>query len=72
VDPQAPFDTFVKIGGSDQTGGTGLGLAIVKSFAAAMDIAVEAGAGANGKGAAFTLRFRKPLTLSPVAAGDAE
>ncbi|MFS8064163.1 MAG: DUF4118 domain-containing protein [Luteimonas sp.] len=72
ADPQAPFDTFVTIGGSDQTGGTGLGLAIVKSFAAAMGIAIEAGAGPNGKGAAFTLRFPKSLTLDPAAAGDAD
>ena len=72
ADAQAPFDTFAKIGGSDQTGGTGLGLAIVKSFAAALDITVEAGVGSNGKGAAFILRFPKSLTLSPVAAGDAD
>jgi two-component system sensor histidine kinase KdpD len=71
-DPQASLDTFVRIGGSDQKGGTGLGLAIVKSFAAAMGIAVEAGAGTNGKGAAFTLRFPQELTLSAVAAGDVE
>jgi len=71
ADPAAPFDTFATIAGSDQTGGTGLGLAIVKSFASAMGMAVEAGAGPNGKGAAFTLRFPQPLTLSPVAAGDA-
>jgi two-component system sensor histidine kinase KdpD len=71
-DAQAPFETFVNIGGSDRKGGTGLGLAIVKSFAAAMGIAVEAGARPNGDGAAFTLRFPERLTLSAVAAGDAE
>lgn len=71
-DPAAPFETFVTIAGSDRKGGTGLGLAIVKGFAAAMGVAVEAGTGANGRGAAFALRFPKHLTLSAVATVDAE
>ncbi len=54
---QRIFETFARIEGSDRKGGTGLGLAIVKGFAEAMGLEVEAANRADGKGAAFIIRF---------------
>lgn len=61
-----PFDAFEQFRGSDQTGGTGIGLAIVKEFSKAMGIAATSGASSQG-GAAFRLRFPRPLVLGAEA-----
>jgi two-component system sensor histidine kinase KdpD len=65
------LDTFVGLRGSDRTGGAGLGLAIVKAFAEAMGAGLTAADRSSGRGAVFTIRFPKHLTLM-TAAADAE
>ena len=65
------LDKFARIEGSDRTGGAGLGLAIVKAFADAMGAKVTASNRTDKRGAAFALRFPKPLVIHAAEPADA-
>jgi two-component system sensor histidine kinase KdpD len=67
--PEALFERFRRIAGSDRKGGAGLGLAIVKAFASAMELEVTAGDRPGG-GAAFTLVFPEAFTMPEMAEQD--
>lgn len=59
------FETFTRLEGSDRARhGTGLGLAIVKGFAQAMGLEVEAGNESEPRGACFTIRIPRALTIA--------
>jgi two-component system sensor histidine kinase KdpD len=68
--PNALFERFRRIAGSDRKGGAGLGLAIVKAFASAMELEVAAANCPGGKGAAFTLSFPEAFTMPEMAEQD--
>jgi two-component system sensor histidine kinase KdpD len=58
-------DAVVALRGSDHKDGAGLGLTIVDAFAKAMGAEVSAANRTEGRGAVFTLRFPKALTVIP-------
>jgi two-component system sensor histidine kinase KdpD len=70
-DQERALDAFMRIEGSDRKGGAGLGLAIVKAFAEAMGASATGSNRADGRGAAFTLRFPSSLVVKPSVKVDA-
>lgn len=64
AEPEALFERFHRIVGSDRTGGSGLGLWIAKSFAEVLDCTLAA-CNREGGGALFTLSVPLATTTSP-------
>jgi two-component system, OmpR family, sensor kinase len=68
-DRERVFDRFFRGSGAGGVRGSGLGLAIVKRIADRHGADVELGSGIDGKGLGVTVRFSRPIPVSPALAG---